>query len=360
MTTDPVLDSPDIRARLDPSGMRERIAGLADQCRRAWEQSRAFPWPPLRPHVERVAVLGMGGSAIGGDLLADLASHEGAVPVTVVRDYSLPPEVDSHTLAIASSYSGETEETLAATEEAVHRGAQVVAVTSGGTLAKRCQEMGLPWFRVDYSGEPRCALGYSFVVPLALMCLRSIMADKAKDMEEALSLLERQSAQYRHDVPIGQNPAKSLARELHGKPIVIYGGGLLSGAARRWKTQFNENAKAWAFYELLPEAHHNSVVGYSHPLSIGPEVIALLLRPATVHPRLALRYEITGELLDRACVAHHVVEAQGRSALAQVLSTVFLGDYASYYLALLYGVDPSPVAAVDYLKGRLSKREGAR
>ena len=348
------LDNPGTYATLDPSSMRERIAGLAGQCRRAWQQARTFSLSPQYGPVDRVVLLGMGGSAIGGDLLASLPTLEDSLPIQVCRDYVLPPGVGPRTLAIASSYSGNTEETLSAFEEAVARGARVMAVTSGGLLAQRCQHLGIPLFTVDYRGEPRSALGYSFVAPLALLCGLGLVADQERSLEEAAALLERQAAAWAPEVSTAHNPAKALAQQMYGRLVVVYGAGILTGVARRWKTQVNENAKAWAFYEPLPELDHNAVVGYVNPHDTTQSAFVVLLKPSTPPSRTSLRYAVTMDTLEKAGVAHRLIEAEGHSPLAQMLGAVYLGDYASYYLALLYGVDPSQVATIDYLKERLA------
>jgi glucose/mannose-6-phosphate isomerase len=136
--------------------------------------------------------------------------------------------------------------------------------------------------------------------------------------------------------------------------MVIYGAGIFGSVARRWKTQFNENSKAWAFFELLPEAHHNSVVGYALPDEVKGRAFVILLRPGYLHTRTHLRYDVTRELLERESIPHQVLEGRGESALSNMLSAILLGDYVSYYLALLQGVDPSPVPVIDYIKGRLA------
>lgn len=352
MTT---LDDRELFRQLDPSGMGQRIQELPQACRDAWREAASVALPDAYYRAERIVIAGMGGSAIGGDLLRGLAELECRVPVQVQRDYRLPAYVDEHTLVIAVSYSGGTEETLSAVADAFERRAMVLTVTSGGQIAELASMHRLPLYRITYQSPPRAALGYSFVPLVALLDRLGFLSDKQKDVEEAAQVMERILADAGPDRPLAENAAKQLAERLHGKLPVIYGSGFLADVARRWKTQINENSKAWAFFETLPELHHNAIVGYPLPADLRERLQVVLLRSSLLHPRTLIRYPITTELLSRQNIPYDVVEAQGESALAQILSSVLFGDYVSYYLAILYGVDPWPVEAIDYLKGELAK-----
>ena len=354
MNSSPIdLDNIELYSTLDPSNLRQRLRTFPLQCQTAWDEAEAMKLPREYGQVKRVVVAGMGGSAIGGDLLADLVSLEKSVPIAVYRDYDIPSYVDETTLILACSYSGNTEETLSAFQQATKRGAKVVAITSGGMLGAQARDIGLPVFTVSYPGEPRSALGYSLIVPMVVLMKLGLLASKERDIEEAVELLTGLVPGLAEECPTNTNPAKALAKELQGRLIVVYGSGIFSGVARRWKSQFNENSKAWAFFELLPEAHHNSVVGYSMPQELRDKAFVLLLKPSHLHPRTSDRYRVTKELLTREGIAHRQIEGWGSSPLSQMLSVVLLGDYVSYYLALLQGVDPSPVATLDFIKSRM-------
>ena len=355
---DTPLDEPGLYEKLDPSGLRERIADLPNQCLHAWEEGLSFSLPSSYRKARNVILAGVGGSAIGGDLMGDLITRDGSPLVTVCRDYHLPPYLGPDSLVIVSSYSGNTEETLAAFQDAIERKAKVVAVTTGGRLMQLAQKEGVPSFQIDYAGEPRTALGYSFLVPLAMVqSLELTSTNNDEALMEATEVLISLSHHLEPDMPTHDNPAKELAMTLQGKLIVVYGGGMLSGVARRWKTQFNENAKAWAFAELLPEAGHNSIAGLHWPKPMGKRACGVLLNTLSLHPRIKLRYQVIEELLGQAGVECRTVDGIGQSYLAQMLSTVMFGDYTSYYLALLNGEDPSPVPPLDYLKSRLQDAE---
>ena len=348
------LDSPAVYPRLDPQAMRTHLRDFPRLCRQAWQMALEFALPADYSEVNKIVVLGMGGSAIGGDLVSALALDEARAPVLVCRDYNLPRYVDGETLVIASSYSGMTEETLSAFQQAIERGAKNLAVTTGGRLKSLCQSRGVPAFIFDYRSQPRAAFPFSFLAILGILHnlgLLRVGPDKAK---EAFSSLEKVSAKINEEVPLAQNPAKSLARKLQGRLPVIYGAGLTAEVAHRWKTQFNENSKTMAFYEVFPELDHNAIVGYSLPSEVTGHSMVILLDSYLLHARVRLRYEITRQLLEQAGIYYQTLKGEGQGALSQILTLVLLGDYVSYYLGILNQVDPTPVKPITFLKDRLA------
>jgi glucose/mannose-6-phosphate isomerase len=349
------LDDPAVYQRLDPSGMIERIGDLPQQCRMAWSGAVDLPLPPDFSNVDKVVILGMGGSAIGGDIVSSLALKSGKAAVIVQRDYYLPRWVDERTLVIASSYSGNTEETISAFSEALQSPAKKLVITTGGRLQELAAENGIPTFIFHYRAEPRAALGYSFLSILAFLHSTGLIEVDHGDVDEAIGVLEEASGNLGRDVPHDSNPAKQLATRLQGRLAVIYGADFLSRVADRWKAQINECSKGWAFAECFPELNHNAVVGYSFPDWFNQKVVVVMLRSPLMNPRILTRYNVTGELLDKAGIDSEVVEPEGNSELARLMSAVSLGDHVSYYLAILNGVDPSPVQPIDYLKKRLSE-----
>ena len=348
------LDNLEIYRRYDPDGMRFHLHGLPRQCCQAWEEANKFAFPSDFKDIDKMVICGMGGSAIGGDLLRSLAFKLSKPLVFVHRGYDLPAFVDSKTLVIASSYSGNTEETLSTFTQALDINCKKLAITTGGKLENLARESNLPVFTVDYSGQPRAALGYSFIPLIALLCKTGFLEDKSAEIEEMAQTLEALLRNVAEDVAISLNPAKQLASKLFGKLVVIYGAGILSTVAQRWKGQCNENSKTWAFYETFPELNHNAVVGYEFPGEMAGKVFVILLRCPSLHPRILARYQVTSEILEKAGVGHKIIDSQGKGHLTQVMSLVFLGDWVSYYLAILNHTDPTPVKAIDYLKKRLS------
>ncbi len=350
------LDDPVVFKQYDPEGMLSRIQELPWQCQNAWQLAMGFNLPAAFSRVNKVVILGMGGSAIGGDLVGSLVSSESKVPVLVLRDYNLPAFVDARTLVIASSYSGNTEETLSAFGQALKTRAKKLAITTGGKLKTIAEESNVPVFSFNYKAQPRAALGFSFLPTLCFLQKLGFLSEKTIDITETVQVLQGVSQKMRGEVPLATNPAKQMAARLYGCLPVIYGAGIVAEVARRWKTQMNENGKAWAFYEVFPELNHNATVGYQFPAELAGRIKVVMLRSPLLHQRVQLRYQITCELLDRAGIQYTFVDGEGSSRLSQMMSLILFGDYASYYLAILYRTDPSPVKVIDYLKEQLAKR----
>jgi len=349
------LDDEKTYQKLDPDGMLARIKELPMQCKQAWQAAMDFNLPRDYSEVDKVVILGMGGSAIGGDLIKSLVMPEIKIPVIVYRDYGLPACVDRKTLLIASSYSGNTEETLSGFEPAMATGAKILAMTTGGKVQEIAEAHNIPVFKITYKAQPRAALGFSFIPALGVLQKLGFIKDKAADVSETVQVLENLATKLDEKSPVSKNPAKQIAQRLFGNLPVIYGAGIASEAAHRWKTQINENGKAWAFYEVFPELNHNATVGFPLPADLVKKIRVILLRSPLFNERVKLRYDVTCELLKQAGVAYEFVDGKGKSALSQMVSLVSIGDYASYYLAILYKVDPSPVKVISYLKDRLAK-----
>ena len=349
------LDDQNIYAALDPSRLGERIAALPGQCGEAWQQISQAELPGFPQPQNQVVICGMGGSAIAGDLAADLAQAQGGLPITVVRDFRLPFKPDSRTLVITCSYSGETLETLSLFQEAVKARSAVVAITSGGTLAGLATESGAPVLPVATKGEPRNAVGYNLMLLLGLLNRLGLVETRESDVQSAIEAARQHVARIEPDRPAESNTAKQIALELHGKVPLIYGGGIFRGMARRWKTQFNENAKVWAFFEAIPELLHNSVEAYPDWAESGIPLTALVLQPNTAPEESSGHYEVLAELLRRHTVPHRVLMGGDGSQLVQLLNMLVLGDYVSYYLAMLKGVDPSETPSLQEAKRLLSE-----
>jgi len=349
------LDDLTVYRQLDTSLMAKHLRGFPEQCQQAWEKVSEFDLPREYKRIDKVIILGMGGSAIGGGMVSRLALDESKTPVWVHRDYSLPPFVDQGTLVIASSYSGNTEETLTAFTESLRTPARKVVLTTGGRLKELAEEEGIPVFAIDYQAPPRAAFPYSFVPLIGIFQKLGLLEDKSADLQEALQVLNRLSTDLAETVPLVSNPAKQLANKLWGHVAVICGAGILSEVAQRWKTQLNENSKTCAFFEIFPEFNHNAVVGYNFPSRIKGRILVILLRSSLLHPRNLLRYKATAELLGKSGISHELVEATGTTALAQMMSLVLLGDYISFYLAILNRVDPTPIYPIDFVKRYLAQ-----
>jgi glucose/mannose-6-phosphate isomerase len=349
------LDNASVYRQFDKSGMLDHLHKFPEQCQKAWENVLELELPPEYSQISNVVIVGMGGSAIGGDIVRGLALAESKLPVRVHRDYGLPVFVDENTLVIASSYSGNTEETLSAFTESLKTRARKLVITSGGKLKHLAENEGIPAFVIYYQAPPRAAFPHSFVPLVGIFQKLGLLGDKSADLHEAVGILNKLSPDFGETTPLASNTAKQLAVKLWGHIAVVYGAGILSEVAKRWKGEFNENSKAWAFFESFPELNHNAVVGYEFPSEAKERISVLMLRSSSLHPRNLLRYEVTAKLLDKAGITYELMEARGKGTLAQVLSLVLLGDYSSFYLAMLNEVDPSSTDAINFVKQCLAR-----
>jgi glucose/mannose-6-phosphate isomerase len=349
------LDDLKMYPKLDPEDMLTRIKEFPMQCQQAWQAIMSFHLPQDYKNIDKVVVLGMGGSAIGGDLVRTLVQEEAKIPIIIHRDYGLPAYVDEKTLLIASSYSGNTEETLSGFEPALKNKVKKLVITSGGKLEKLAEIHHVPIFKIEYKALPRAALGFSFIPTLGIIQKLDFIKDKSADVTETIQVLEKLATKLDVKSPAKSNHAKQLAQRLFGCLPVIYGAGIAAEAAHRWKAQLNENSKSWSFYEVFPELNHNATVGFSLPKEVASKIRVILLRSTTFNQRIKLRYDITCELLKQSGITYEFVDGEGKSALGQMVSLVSFGDYVSYYLAILYKVDPSPIKFISYLKERLEK-----
>jgi glucose/mannose-6-phosphate isomerase len=351
---------------VDKQGMLGHALNLPQTCAHAWELAQqTYPDLDLSrmlggdragpDSVKRIIIVGMGGSAIGGDLLASLVADECPCPILVQRGYDLPTFVDGPgTLVIGSSHSGNTEETLSAFRQARQRDASLLALTTGGKLAALAGEWDVPLLHYDYDAQPRAALGYSFTLLLSLLSYLGLVADKSNDLAEAVEVMRAWQAEIGPQMPVASNPAKRMAGQLMERMPVIYGAGLMEPVARRWKTQINENAKSWAFFEEMPELNHNAVVGFEGSDRIREWVTVIMLRSQFDSPRIQSRWRITRQILLQEAVGCDQVTARGESRLAQMLSLIHFGDLVSVYLAMANAVDPTPIPSIAYLKEQLA------
>ena len=338
--------------KLDPQNMLGEIDNLPRQLQSAWDFGQQQPLPDAKG-LTHIIISGMGGSAIGADLLAAYIAPVCKLPVIVHRDYSLPAWAHSpHTLVIASSHSGCTEETLDAFDVAVKAGCRLLAVCTGGELEQRANAHNIPVWKFAHTGQPRAAVGFSFGLLLAAFTRLGLVPDPESELLDALAGMRSQQETLRANVPVAQNPAKRMAGQLVGRWVNVYGSGKLVPVARRWKTQMNEIAKAGAGFEALPEADHNALAGLVNP-PVLMQTMTLFLRSPSDHPRNHLRLELTRHGFMVEGMNTDVYAANGESPLAHVWTALHFGDYLAYYLAMAYEVDPTPVDAMQNLKATL-------
>lgn len=325
----------------------------AVQIGKSFELPRSFRGP-----FDKIVFVGMGGSAIGGDVIRSLAASESPRPIWVMRHYDLPPFVDSKTLCIFSSYSGNTEETLSAFRQGIKKRLKSVVITSGGELARLSRKGAIPWIEIPRGFPPRAALGYSVFPILQLLAQTKLLKWSDSAVEETLSLLDSLAGKkFGLEIPDAKNPAKKLATSLLNRWVVIYAGTeLLDSAALRFRNQIEENAKAMASHHLLAEMNHNEILGWQFPAALIPKSVCIFLRDSKDHPRIQLRMDFTKNLIGKERGAStREIHSIGKSRLARLFSTIYFGDWVSYYLALLYRIDPTPVVVIEALKKHLAQ-----
>jgi len=340
---------------IDPSGMIDHIEGLPAQLQEAWSLGLGQELPPMGG-IRQVVIAGMGGSAIGGSMLAAYASPLSQAPIVVWRDYGLPAWAKGpETLVIASSYSGNTEETLSAYQAALENKCSVLAMTTGGKLAAAAGQDGVPVWKFTYRGQPRSAVGYTFALPCAVAARLGLLPDPAGDVAAAAAAMRKQMKNIGADSPAAKNASKSLAMKEVGKSVIIFGADYMAPVARRWKGQVSEIAKAWAQFEELPELDHNTIAGTVQPREVIERAVVVLLRSKFSHARNDRRIDITRELFARQGWQMEEVAGSGDGPLAQMYTCLHFGDYTAFYLAICYNTDPSPVAVIEDLKKMLVK-----
>ena len=307
------------------------------------------------PEPDAVVVAGMGGSGIGGELLKDWARGRISVPVDVCKEYSLPAYADSSTLVLAVSYSGETEETLTVFLEALRRKCMVVSVSSGGKLQEFSERMSIPHLLVPSGMAPRASLPYLFF-PL-IVCLEKLglVSNSPQEMSESVEVLKQISGENSPIVPLSRNFSKKLAADINGTVPVVYGFGCYRTVAQRFKTQFNENSKNPAKWEFFPELDHNEIVGWEEAKQFEKWFSTIFIRDDEEPPEIRQRIEATKQLMRRQMKRQFEVHSRGKTCLARMASVICIGDFTSVYLAILRGIDPTPVKTITLLKQKVEE-----
>lgn len=339
----------------DPQDMAGYIRALPDNLAHAWKKGFEFELPAF-PTIRQVVICGMGGSAIGGDLLGSYLSDQINLPIISWRNYGLPASAQGDgCLVVCSSHSGNTEETLDSFETALSRGCSIIAISTGGKLEQLAHQAAVGHWRFVHDGQPRTAVAWSFGLVLALLARLGLVANQELPIQNAVKVLREQQGYLEPQIGLAQNPARRLAGQLLNRNIVIFGAGSLEVVARRWKAQINELAKAWASFEGIPEMNHNTMAGLLFPDSLFENTSAIFLRAASDHPRNQTRIDLSMRFFLEAGIAVDAVVAKGDDHLSQMWSLLQFGDYVSYYLALAYGTDPTPVDILTRLKNALAE-----
>jgi glucose/mannose-6-phosphate isomerase len=342
---------------LDPGGMYEAITGFPEQIRKAVKVAESVKVEISRfESLKNIVLCGMGGSAIGGDLTRSLLHDSLPHPMYVCRNYRLPAYADSDTLVIASSYSGATEETLSAVDEALAKNCRLFAISTGGPLGELCRSHSIPMATLPTGLQPRAALGYSFVPLLLFLKAIGLSSHGVKDFMVMAEFLEKRMRVFGIETPSDDNPAKQLAMQLYGRIPIIYSGPDVTDAiATRIKGQICENAKMLAFANQFPEFNHNELVGWKLINAFRDHLRVIILRDSEDNPRVTARMDVVKEMIQSDNVNVIDISSEGGNRLERMMSLIQFGDFTSFYLAVLNNVDPTPVAAIDYLKNELAK-----
>jgi glucose/mannose-6-phosphate isomerase len=340
---------------IDPRGMYNCLLEFPKQVQQGYEIGKTAGIRLKVGGITNIVVTGLGGSAIGGDLLRSYLSGEIGIPIVVSRHYRLPDFVNEKSLVIVSSYSGNTEETIAAQKDATKRKARILCVSTGGAVSGFAKRHKQPCIKIPGGLQPRAALGFSFFPILVVLGALKLIRPKDREIKETIELLRRKAVEYGNPVS-GINAPLQLAQKLAGKlPIVYSPAEYFDTINLRWRGQIAENAKQLAFGHVLPEMNHNELVGWNVLKDLMARTHVVFLRDRGTHPRVAVREKITEQILSRYSSGVSEVWSEGKSLLTRMFSLIHFGDWVSYYLAILNNQDPTPVDVIDYLKQELAK-----
>ena len=353
-----ILDDIEKVRAVDPDNMYNRIFDLPEQMKDALEIGQKWKINPDEfSDIKNIVVIGMGGSAIGGDLIRTLFASDLMIPFNVIRNYTLPEYVDDETLVIASSYSGNTEETLSALDDALERKAMIAAVSTGGILKDVCELNQIPLAVIPSGMQPRAALGYSFVPVLIFLEKIGLVKNIVDKIEKTIAHLTTSREMYIEDNLLDKNLAKQLADKIHSKMLIIYSGPTLTDTvAMRWKGQICENSKNMAFANHYAEFNHNELVGWADAVKEHKDnLIVFQLRDRDDHPQIIKRMNIVKSLIEEYEIDVIDIQSKGENKIERMFYLIQLCDFVSYYLAVLNNADPSPVDVIMRLKKLLSE-----
>lgn len=350
-----LLDNIDIIRQIDKSNMLGDLIKTPAYCLDAIKIAKKIPIKfSIMP--KNIVIIGMGGSAIGGEILKDWLHPKIQIPIEVCRDYILPAYVNKDTLIFANSYSGNTEETLKSFLEANRRQCKIVAITSGGKLEEFCKKLDVLQIKIPSGLQPRVAIPYMFFPIPIIMERIGILSSVGNDLEEAINIINKIVEANSPEIRIEDNKAKKIANEILGTIPIIYGFRQYSSISYRIKSQFNENSKILCKNGVFPEINHNETVGYDAPSNVVNKFSIILIRDSQESPEIRNRIEITSNLVFCRVKKRIELNAKGKGRLAKMFSILYLGDFISVYLAFLQNKDPTPVKIIDSVKRELAKR----
>lgn len=338
---------------IDSQNMRELLVNFPEQWQEAMDITDELDLTIDQDRINKICFAGMGGSAIGADLIRAYSYKTCPFPVQVVRHYEIPNWVDEQTLFIACSFSGNTEETLTALTAARNSGAQAIGVTSGGELMLKAAKEGFDYIKIPGGMPPRAALGYSFVPLYRIFQHLGFLDEGDTALKETAAFLSEQNELLSDPE---DNEALALAEELNDTlPIFYSDATMLEPVNLRWRGQFAENAKTLSYGNTLPEMNHNEIVGWERIVHLTGRLSVVMLKDKNDNPRVQRRMEIVEELVEDQTASMHVLKTRGETRLARMFSLIQIADWTSFYLAVLNDVDPTPIAKIDLLKSKLAE-----
>ena len=344
------LDNLSVYKEIDRRNMLAELQGLPNQLMDAWKLGLGYNITYSK-EITSLVVSGMGGSAMGADLMTSYVAPMCPIPIHTLRDYRLPVWAKgSNVLVVASSHSGNTEETLSVFQQALENKCSLMVISTDGKLARKAQENSLPLWTFTHHGQPRAAVGFSFGLLLALVMKLGFIPNQDTFVESAVNAMHNLLETIDVDVPVKKNAAKRMAGQLMNRWVTVIAADYLSPVARRYKTQINELAKAWAQFEFLPETDHNTLAGIEKTEELLSKIIVLFLSASSDHPRNQLRTRLTQEEFMRAGINTDVIKFQEVNPLAEIWTSLLFGDFLAYYLAIAYQIDPTPIDAIQNLK----------
>jgi len=345
--------------KIDQNGMYDLVYEFPSQFEDALNITEAVKLPDWKAdQIENIVVAGLGGSAIGGDLVRSYLAEKLDIPFFICRNYTLPNFVGKSTLVFVSSYSGNTEETLSTYDDAKKRGAKIIAISSGGKVKEKALDDKIIYVNIPKGFPPRAALGYSFVPILAMLERLGFVRGEKEEIIKTKEFLSSNRSKYRMELGIEENFAKRIALELHKKlPIIYAATDHFDAVSTRWKGQICENAKMLAFNNVFPEFNHNELVGWKILSEYRDDLIVVILKDRDDHPRIKKRMVIVKGIIEKEGVKVSEIESCGETLLSRMFSLIQLGDFASFFLAILNKEDPTPVKVIDFLKNELTKEK---
>lgn len=356
------LDNLELIKQIDKSDMLKIMTSFDRQCWEAVEIGERFEGvEPLKKKINNnlnsIVFTGLGGSAIGADLIKSYLSNELKIPIWVNRNYTLPEFIGEKTLVFCCSYSGNTEETLEAYEQAKEKKGVIVCLTSGGKLKESADGDDFPCVVIPGGLPPRTALGYSFFVPLVLLGRLGLISEKKTQIKEAIQIIRRlREKAVGPEIESSKNQAKQIAISVYNRfPVIYAAADHMDAVATRWRGQLAENSKTLASSHFFPEMNHNEIVGWEYPPDILKKMAIILLRDKDDLARVKKRMDITLGIIKEKAAGAIKVNSRGKGLLARIFSLIYIGDFVSFYLAMLNNVDPTPVDKITYLKECLAK-----